>query len=52
MIAGLERFFKNFSVFFKKSLKFPQPWPLPILDVQETARQAGRKNFKNIFEKP
>jgi len=52
MNAGLEHFFKNFSIFFKKTLKFPKSLPLPFLDVQKTVHRVARKNFKNIFEKP
>ncbi|HEX5345077.1 MAG TPA: hypothetical protein VFX55_21450 [Duganella sp.] len=51
MNAGLEHFFKNFSIFFKKTLKFPKTLPLPFLDEQKTARQVVAKNFLKFFRK-
>jgi hypothetical protein len=42
MNAGLEHFFKNFSIFFKKTLKFPKPLPLPFLDEQKVIRPAKK----------
>jgi hypothetical protein len=48
MNAGLEHFFKNFSIFFKKTLKFPKTLPLQFLDAQETVHRVVVKNLENF----
>jgi len=48
MNAGLEHFFKNFSIFFKKSLKFLKALPLPFLDTQKSAYRMPRLAEKRI----
>jgi hypothetical protein len=48
MNAGLERFFKNFSIFFQKSLKFLKALPLPFLDTQKNAYRMPRQPEKRI----
>jgi hypothetical protein len=41
MNAGLKGFFKNFSIFLKKTLKFLKTLPLPFLDEQKTVHPVG-----------
>lgn len=56
MNTGLWHLFKNFSIFFKKTLKFLKTLSLPILDAQETVhrevRAAGKKNSKIFASNP